>query len=105
MRIHLLHDNGHDWEAATKLVNGASCYVLSNKNPLGHKDKVTGDNERGNEERFHIYVADARSVLNGLQAGLSIRMIGIGNSGAKQYNLFKGDNILVDGVPVMSVAP
>lgn len=105
MRIHMKHPNGNDWEAAQRFVGGCECYVLSNKNPLNHPDKVTGDPERGNEERFHVYVADERSVINGLQAGLSIRMVGEGNNGKKQNNLFAAHNILVDGKPLMSEAP
>ena len=105
MRIHMKHDNGNEWEATRETVNGADCYVLSNKNPLRHKDPDDGSDERGNEKRFHIYVADARSVINGLQSGLSIRMSGIGNNGNPQNNLFIAGRILVDGVPVMRVAP
>lgn len=105
MRIHMHHDNGTEWGATRRSVAGADCFVLSNKNPLGHKDPTDGSDERGNEERFHIYVADARSVINGLQSGLSIRMSGTGNDGKRQNNLFVADRILVDGVPVMRVAP
>ena len=105
MRIHMKHPNGSEWEAFRRNVGGCECYVLSNKNPLNHPDKTTGDPERGNEERFHIYVADARSVINGLQAGLSIRMVGIGNNGTRQNNLFVAQNILIDGKSLMNEAP
>jgi hypothetical protein len=105
MRIHMIHENGNEWEATTTDRNGTQCFVLSNKNSLGHGDPVDGSKERGNEERFHIYVPDARSVVNGLQFGLSIRMVGIGNDGNRQNNLFVAHRILVDGVPVMDVEP
>ena len=105
MSVELLHDNGSTWVAAKKRVAGSDCFVLSNKNPLGHLDRVDGSDERGNEERFEIYCPDERSVINGLQSGLSIRMIGTGNNGKVQNNLFKADRVLIDGVPVAKVAP
>ncbi|WP_157577870.1 hypothetical protein [Roseivivax halodurans] len=99
------HSNGHEWEAAREMVNGCACYVMSNKNPLKHRDVSDGSSERGNEKRFHIYCPDERSVINGLQAGLSIRMVGIGNNNSRQTNLFKADGILIDGKPLLSVEP
>ena len=105
MSVTLEHNNGSIWVAAKKRVAGLDCYVLSNKNPLGHLDRVDGSDERGNEERFEIHCPDERSVINGLQSGLSIRMIGPGNNGKVQNNLFKGERILIDGIPVAKVAP
>lgn len=105
MSITMKHPNGTVWEAAQREIKGASCYVLSNKNPLGHRDPNDGTDERGNEERFHIYCPDVKSVINGLQMGLSIRMKGVGDNGKVQTNLFKADNILIGNKPVMTVAP
>lgn len=99
--ITMEHDNGSIWQPATKKVNGVTCFVLSNKNPLNHVDKVDGTPERGNEERFHIHCPDERSVLNGLQSGLSIRMTGTGDNGSSQNNLFVGEQILFDGVQMV----
>ena len=105
MKISMNHSNGHEWEPAKKTIGSVSCYVLSNKNPLGHKDTIDGSNERGNEERFEIYCPDVRSVLNGLQFGLSIRMTGVGDNGKKQLNLFIAKHILFDGVSIDKVVP
>jgi hypothetical protein len=104
MKIELNHPNGNVWVPARKSVDGVECFVLSNKNVGGHLN-AEGAKDRSNRERFEIYVPDERSLLNGLQSGLSKRMRGIGDNGTMQTNLFDPDGLTFDGMPLARVSP